>query len=101
MEKQKVINIVTWIVTIITVMLWLPVLAIGVFMIKCYITQSDGTSIGIIGGADGPTSIYVNTFAFVGGVSDFIILGAMLTLTIILWYIKIKLKRSRSTCHKN
>ena len=53
MEKQKVINIVTWIVTIITVMLWLPVLAIGVFMIKCYITQSDGTSIGIIGGADG------------------------------------------------
>ena len=101
MEKPKVINIVTWIVTIITIILWLPVFAMGMFMIKCYMTQSDGTSIGIIGGADGPTSIYVSTVAVVGGVSDFIILGVMLTLTIVLWYIRIKLKRNRGTCHKN
>ena len=101
MEKQKVINIVTWIVTMITVILWLPVLVMGVFMIRYYITQCHDTTIEIIGGAYEPTSIYVSTFAFIGGVSDFIILGVMFILTIVLWYIRIKLKRSTSTDHKH
>lgn len=95
MKKQKVINILTWIVIIITVILWLPGFAMGIFMMKSYMTQSKGISIGIIGGADGPTSIFVNTFVFLGGISDFIILGVMLILTIVLWYIRIKLKKQK------
>ncbi|MGL4343843.1 MAG: hypothetical protein ACRCTE_01460 [Cellulosilyticaceae bacterium] len=95
MKKQKVINIVTWIVTVITGILWMPVFAMGIFVLEGYVAQSEAMSIGIIGGADGPTAVYASTVAFVGGISDFVILGGMLTLTIILWYIRVKLKSNR------
>lgn len=47
-------------------------------------------SIGIIGGADGPTSIFVSTTALIASFWDWILLGGLLMLTIILWMMKLK-----------
>ena len=100
MNKQKLISILTWIVTVITVIMWLPVLMIPIVLLISYMPLHNKASVGIIGGADGPTAIYPATtnsvaFAFVGGISDFIVLGILIVVTILLWYIKIKVSRKQ------
>lgn len=99
MKKQKVVSIVTWIVTIMTAILWMPLVAMGIFVLKGYITKANSVSEGIIGGADGPTALYISTSTFGGGIIDFIILGGMLLLTIVLWYRSIKLKSNKKVGH--
>ena len=97
MKNWKIISAVTWMVTAITAILWLSVLTMGLLTIKDYITQSNGMNIQVIGGTNGPISTSVSTFAFVGGVSDFVVLGMMLVITIILWSIRIKVKNKRNS----
>ena len=96
MNKQKLMSILTWIVTVITVIMWLPVLMIPIVLLISYMPLYNKASVGIIGGEDGPTAIYPTStnsvaFAFIGGISDFIVLGVLLVLTIVLWHTKIKL----------
>ena len=99
MNKQKLISILTWIVTVITVIMWLPVLMIPIVLLISYMHSYNNGSMDVIGGADGPTAIYLATstnsvgFAFIGGIADFIVLGILLVLTIFLWYRKIKLAK--------
>lgn len=99
-NKRRIIHWVTWIVTTFTLVLWIPTIIgkilIGIQMFK---VNKEASSIGIIGGADGPTAIYITTSRTVPpGLRWGSFLLLMLGITIALWIAKVKMsKKERET----
>ena len=97
-NKRRIIHWVTWVVTTITLILWIPTIIgkilIGIQMFK---VNKEASSIGIIGGADGPTAIYLTTSKIgPSGLSWGSFLLLMLGITFVLWMIKVKLNKKES-----
>lgn len=88
--KSRIINSITWISTVATLIVWFPVIAFAIIQIKGKLLLEDALSVGIIGGADGPTAVYTTTSVLLAGSGDWILLGGLLVVTIILWCLKIK-----------
>lgn len=88
--KKKILNLTTWVATILTALMWFPIIVYGILEYLPFFKGDAGISIGIIGGADGPTSIFVSTTALIASIWDWILLGGLLILTIALWILKLK-----------
>lgn len=98
-KKRKSISIMTYISTGITALLWLPVICFVIIAKVMPMLQGIGNSIPIIGGADGPTAVYLatstNSFS-IALIGSYFVPVVMLILTIILWVVKINGKNNRS-----
>lgn len=88
--KKKILGIAAWVATILTALMWFPIIAYGILEYLSFFKGDAGISIGIIGGADGPTSIFVSTIALIASFWNWILLGGLFILTIILWILKLK-----------
>ena len=98
MNKKRLLGGVTWLATISVLVLWFPIIALGVLKLKEFITSRTfyqallTSSVSSMNGYE-PESVTQTTYAIIASVEDWIMMFAILVLTIILWGIKIKSNR--------
>lgn len=98
MNKKQLLGGVTWLVTISALVLWFPIIALGVLKLKDFMTSSTFyqallTSTTNEMNGYGPVAGTQTIYAIVSSVEDWIMMFATLVLAIILWGVKIR-------CHK-
>ena len=101
LNKRSVMHWLTWGVTGITLVLWLPLIISRIVMvINLFKVKQKASSIGIIGGADGPTAIFVTSKIGPPGLilGGFLLL--MLVMTITLWIIKVRINKKERGKHE-
>lgn len=101
LNKRSVMHWLTWGVTGITFVLWLPLIISWIVMIiHLFKVKEEASSIGIIGGADGPAAIFVTSKIGLPGLSWGGFLLLMLGMTIILWIIKVGINKKERGKHE-
>lgn len=101
LNKRSVMHWLTWGVTGMTLVLWLPLIISRIVMvINLFKVKQEASSIGIIGGADGPTAIFVTRKTGLPGLSRGGFLLLMLVMTITLWIIKLRSNKKERGKHE-
>lgn len=101
LNKRSVMHWLTWGVTGMTLVLWLTlVISRIVMVINLFKVKQEASSIGIIGGADGPTAIFVTSKIGLPGLILGGLLLLMLVMTITLWIIKVRSNKKERGKHE-
>ena len=96
LNKRRIIHWITWGVTGITLILWFPIIALGVLKLKDFITTStlltsSTSSMNIYGiQAYEPEVVTDTIYALIVSFEDWIMMFGALVLAIILWAVKIR-----------
>lgn len=95
MNKKRLLGGVTWLATISALVLWFPIIALGVLKLKDFITDSTFyqtlfTLMPNEMNSYKPVAENQTTYAIIASAKDWMMMFSTLALTIILWYVKIK-----------
>ena len=93
MNKKRLLGGATWLVTISALVLWFPIIALGVLKVKEWITSSSiYQSLITTSRMNGyePEAINSMSYAIMASTKDWVMMFGTLALAIILWAFKIK-----------
>lgn len=100
MNKKQLLGGVTWLVTISALVLWFPIIALGVLKLKDFMTSSTFYQASLTSSTSRmklygmkvyePEVVTDTTYAIIASVEDWIMMFATLALAIILWAVKIR-----------